>query len=40
MDAWDHQPSLLQKYREVHTRESFRREVPKLILENNIYGWR
>lgn len=38
MDAWDHQPSLLQKYREVHTRESFRREVPKLILENNIYG--
>lgn len=38
MDAWDHQPSLLQKYREVHTRESFCREVPKLILENNIYG--
>lgn len=38
MDVWDHQPSLLQKYREVHTRESFRREVPKLILENNIYG--
>ena len=38
MDAWDHQPSLLQKYREVHTRESFRREVPKLILGNNIYG--
>lgn len=38
MDAWDHQPSLLQKYREVHTRESFRREAPKLILENNIYG--
>lgn len=38
MDAWDHQPSLLQKYREVHTRDSFHREVPKLILENNIYG--
>lgn len=38
MDAWDHQPSLLQEYREVHTRESFCREVPKLILENNIYG--
>lgn len=38
MDAWDHQPSLLLEYREVHTRESFRREVPKLILENNIYG--
>ncbi len=38
MDAWDHQPSLLHRYREVHTRESFRREVPRLILENNIYG--
>lgn len=38
MDAWDHQPSLLHHYREVHTRESFRREVPRLILENNIYG--
>lgn len=38
MDAWDHQPSLLQRYREVHTRDSFRREVPLLILENNIYG--
>ncbi len=38
MDAWDHQPSLLMKYREVNTRESFRRLVPQLILENNIYG--
>lgn len=38
MDAWDNQPSLLTRYREVHTRESFRREVPRLILENNIYG--
>ncbi len=38
MDAWDYQPSLLHRYREVHTRESFRREVPRLILENNIYG--
>ena len=38
MDAWDHQPSLLQEYREVYTRDSFHREVPKLILENNIYG--
>lgn len=38
MDAWDNQPSLLQEYREVHTRESFHREVPRLILENNIYG--
>ena len=38
MDAWDNQPSLLQEFREVHTRETFHREVPKLILENNIYG--
>lgn len=38
MDAWDNQPSLLQEYREVHTRETFHREVPRLILENNIYG--
>ena len=38
MDAWDHQPSLLQEFREVHTRETFHREVPRLILENNIYG--
>ena len=38
MDAWDNQPSLLHSFREIHTRESFQREVPKLILENNIYG--
>lgn len=38
MDAWDNQPSLLQEFREVHTRETFHREVPRLILENNIYG--
>lgn len=38
MDAWDHQPSLLIPYREIHTRMSFHREVPRLILENNIYG--
>lgn len=38
MDAWDNQPSLLHSFREVHTRESFQREVPKLILENNIFG--
>jgi len=38
MDAWDHHPELLVRYREIHTRESFRREVPRLILENNIYG--
>lgn len=38
MDVWDNHPELLVKYREVHTRDSFHREVPKLILENNIYG--
>ena len=38
MDAWDNHPKLLVKFREVHTRDSFHREVPKLILENNIYG--
>lgn len=38
MDAWDNQPSLLQEFREIHTRETFHREVPRLILENNIYG--
>lgn len=38
VDAWDNQPSLLHRFREIHTRESFQREVPKLILENNIFG--
>lgn len=38
MDAWDNHPELLIQYREVHTRDSFHREVPKLILENNIFG--
>ena len=38
MDAWDNQPSLLQELREIHTRDTFHREVPRLILENNIYG--
>ena len=38
MDAWDNQPALLHSFREIHTRESFQREVPKLILENNIFG--
>jgi hypothetical protein len=38
MDAWDNQPTLLRSFREIHTRESFQREVPKLILENNIFG--
>lgn len=38
MDAWDNHPELLIPYREIHTRESFHREVPRLILENNIFG--
>ena len=38
MDAWDNQPSLLHEYREIHTRESFQKEVPRLILEKNIFG--
>lgn len=38
MDAWDNQPELLSQYRYTETRESFARLVPKLILENNIYG--
>lgn len=38
MDAWDNHSELLIPYREIHTRESFHREVPRLILENNIFG--
>lgn len=47
MDAWDNHPDLLMKYRVRRTddgrivnvtREEFHRTVPKLILENNIYG--
>lgn len=38
MDAWDHQPQLLHAFREVMTRQDFRREVPRLILEHNIFG--
>lgn len=38
MDAWDNQPELLTEYRYTETRESFARLVPKLILENNIFG--
>lgn len=38
MDAWDNQPKLLSQYHYTETRESFARLVPKLILENNIYG--
>lgn len=38
MDAWDHQPQLLHTFREVMTRRDFLREVPRLILENNLFG--
>lgn len=47
MDAWDNHPELLMKYRARRdetgrvvtvSREEFHRLVPKLILENNIYG--
>lgn len=47
MDAWDNHPDLLMKYRARReadgrivnvTREKFHRLVPKLILENNIFG--
>lgn len=38
MDAWDNCPTLLQHYRETMTRADFQREVPRLILENNIFG--
>lgn len=38
MDAWDNHPDLLSPYRYTETRDSFARLVPKLILENNIYG--
>lgn len=38
MDAWDNYPNLLIPFREIHTRDTFHREVPRLILENNIFG--
>lgn len=38
MDAWDNHPNLLIPFREIHTRDTFHREVPRLILENNIFG--
>ena len=38
MDAWDNHPNLLQEYRELNTRDSFRKLIPSLILEHNIYG--
>ncbi len=38
LDAWDNQPDLLTEYRYQYTREQFRRHIPALILEHNIYG--
>lgn len=38
MDAWDNHPGLLQEYRYTLTREEFKKLVPSLILEKNIYG--
>lgn len=39
MDAWDNYPdTLLQHYHYELTREQFRCEVPRLILEHNIFG--
>ena len=38
LDAWDNHPNLLHSFRELYSRESFRKQIPALILENNIYG--
>lgn len=38
LDAWDNHPELLQEIRSVNSRESFRKLIPSLILEHNIYG--
>ena len=38
LDAWDNQPTLLTDYRYSYTREEFRKLIPSLILEHNIYG--
>lgn len=39
MDAWDSYPdTLLQNFHYELTRDQFRREVPRLILEHNIFG--
>lgn len=37
-DAWDNYPDLLHDFREVYTRDTFLHEIPRLILEKNIYG--
>ena len=38
LDAWDNQPTLLTEFRYQYTREQFRKQIPALILEHNIYG--
>ena len=38
LDAWDNQPTLLTEYRYQYTKEQFRKQIPALILEHNIYG--
>ena len=38
LDAWDNQPTLLTEFRYQYTREQFRKLIPALILEHNIYG--
>lgn len=38
LDAWDNHPELLRDLRAVNSRDSFRRLIPSLILEHNIYG--
>lgn len=38
LDAWDNQPTLLAEYRYSLTRDEFKKMIPALILEHNIYG--
>lgn len=38
LDAWDNHPELLRDLRAVNSRDSFRKLIPSLILEHNIYG--
>lgn len=38
LDAWDNHHELLQDLRAVNSRDSFRKMIPSLILEHNIYG--
>ena len=38
LDAWDNHPGLLRDLRALNSRDSFRKLIPSLILEHNIYG--